>query len=231
MLGLGASAMAQDIKIGPEVGATYNTMSQTIQGKNYSTNYQFGFKAGAVADFNFNKSFSIQPGLFVSINNGTESNYQNFFKSESGVPQSTTDHRNYDITYLQLPVYALFKTGKEYDDPHFFIGVGPSFNMGIGGTFKQEYTNTLNGVGIPTRYEYSIPYGNDRAEDKLRRFDISANATLGYELPIGLYFRAFYGIGLLNVAPGSAYDNSFRNSGGGISIGWFFNVTNNPHYQ
>jgi hypothetical protein len=231
LLGLGTAAMAQDIKLGPEIGATYNTMSQTINGTKYSTKYQLGLRAGGVVDFKFNENFSLQPGLFVSINNGTESNNETFYKTESGVPRSTIDHRNYDITYLQLPVYALFKTGKEYDDPHFFFGVGPSFNLGIGGTFKQDYSDVQNGVGIPTRYEYSIPYGNDRSEDKLRRFDISANATLGYELPIGLYFRASYGVGLLNVAPGSAYGNSFRNSGGGISIGWFFNATHNSHWQ
>jgi hypothetical protein len=232
LLGLGTAAMAQDIKVGPEIGATYNTMWQTIGDKKYSTNYQLGFKVGAVADFKFNENFSLQPGLFVSINNGTESNNETFYKTESGVPRSITDHRNYDATYLQMPIYALFKIGKEYDDPHFFIGVGPSFNMGIGGTFKQEYSDFQNGVGIPTRYDNSMPYGNSRTQDQMRRFDVSANATLGYELPIGVYIRASYGIGLLNLAPGgSDYGNSLRNSGFGLSVGWFFNAKESSHWQ
>lgn len=230
LLGLGSATMAQDIKVGPEIGATFNTMSQTISGVDYSTNYQLGFKIGGVVDYQFTEAFSIQPGLFLSINNGTESHNENFYKTGSGVPSSETDRRNYNITYLQLPVYALFKTGKEFDDPHFFIGVGPSFNMGIGGRYKREYIYTTNGIPRPTRYDDALDYGNNRLNDNLRRFDVSANATLGYELPVGLFFRAYYGVGLLNVAPGASYDNNFRNSGGGISVGFLFNATHNPRY-
>lgn len=230
LLGLGSAAMAQDIKIGPEVGATYNTMSQTIEGADYSTNYQLGFRIGGVVDYQFNEAFSIQPGLFLSANNGTESHNQTNFKTESGVPASIIDRRNYSITYVQLPVYALFKTGAEYDDPHFFVGVGPSFNLGVGGRFKQDYSSTLNGVGRPQKYDDDVAFGNSRTKDQIRRFDISANATVGYELPVGIFFRAYYGIGLLNVAPGSEHNNSFRNSGGGISIGFLINATNHPRY-
>lgn len=231
LLGLGTQVMAQDIKVGPELGATINTMSQTIGGTNYSTNYRFGFRVGGVVDYQFTEAFSIQPGLFLSLNNGTQSHYQNNFQTGTGFPASTTDNRTYNITYLQLPVYALFKTGIEYDDPHFFFGVGPSFNLGIGGQFDQEYISTLNGTGIPNRYDYSIPYGNDKTTDKLRRFDISANATVGYEMPNGLFFRAYYGVGMLNIAPGGGSDNTFRNSGGGISIGFLINATHNSHWK
>jgi hypothetical protein len=232
LLALGTAALAQDIKVGPEVGVTYNTMSQKLNGTSRETNYQFGFRIGGVADFQINEYFSVQPGLFLSVNNGTESYYERFFKTGSGLPSSEHDRRNYKITYLQLPVYALYKTGKEYDDPHFFVGIGPSFNLGIGGTFKQEYTTTLNGVDVPKRYEYGMPFGNDRIDDKIRRFDLSANVTLGYEMPFGLYFRAFYGLGLLNVAPSGNSDNCFRNSGGGLSIGFFFNAKGGgPRWQ
>lgn len=232
LLGLGATAVAQDIKVGPEIGATYNTMWQKLNGDSRETNYQFGFRVGGVADFQFNEYFSIQPGLFLSVNNGTESYYERFYKTGSGLPTSEKDRRNYQVTYLQLPVYALYKTGKEYDDPHFFVGIGPSFNLAVGGTFKQEYTTALNGVDIPKRYDYSMPFGNDRVRDRMRRFDLSANITAGYEMPFGLFFRAYYGLGLLNVAPSGNSDNCFRNSGGGLSVGFLFNAKGGgPRYQ
>lgn len=230
LLGLGSVAMAQDIKIGPEAGATYTTMSQNVNGIDYSTNYQLGFKAGGTVDFQFSQSFSLQTGLYIATNSGTESSYTRYYKTGNGIPSSETDRRKYGITYLQLPVYALFKTGPEFDDPHFFFGVGPSFNIGVGGGFKREYTYTTNGIGRPTTYDNDVSYGNDRVNNDLRRFDMSANVTLGYELPEGVFFRAYYGIGLLNIAPGGGADNAFRNSGGGISIGYFFNVTNKPRY-
>jgi len=231
LLGLGSAAMAQDIKIGPEVGAALTTMSQNVNGTDYSTNYQLGFRAGGTIDIQFNQSFSLQSGVYVSTNNGTESNYTRYYKTGAGIPSSETDRRKYGITYLSLPVYALFKTGTEYyDDPHFFVGIGPSFNVGVGGGFKREYTYTTNGIGIPTTYNNDVSYGNDRVNNDLRRFDMSANVTVGYEMPVGVFFRAYYGVGLLNLAPGGGADNAFRNSGGGISIGYFFNVTNRPRY-
>lgn len=228
---IGLNASAQDIKIGPELGATFVTMSQKINGENRETDYQVGFKIGVSTDFQFNEWFSLQPALHLSVNNGTESFYERTFKTGSGLPAAERDRRNYQVTYLQLPVYAVYKTGKEFDDPHFFFGLGPSFNYAIGGQFKQEYTTSLNGVDIPKRTEYSIPFGNDRTKDRLRPFDISANVTVGYETPFGLYFRAHYGIGLLNVAPSGNSDNCFRNSGGGLSVGFFFKTGDNRHYQ
>jgi hypothetical protein len=231
LLGIGAMAHAQDIKVGPELGANYVTMSQKINGESRETNYQVGFKVGGVADFQFNEYFSVQPGLFLSLNNGTESYHERFYKTGSGLPASEKDRRNYNVTYIQLPVYAMYKTGKEFDDPHVFFGIGPSFNYAIGGRYKQEYTTTLNSVDIPTRYDYSLPFGNDRTKDRMRRFDISANVTVGYETPFGLYFRAFYGLGLLNVAPAGNSDNCFRHSGGGLSIGFLFKTSDRPHWQ
>jgi hypothetical protein len=230
-IGLGASAMAQTIKVGPEVGATYVTMSQKLNGASRETNYQLGFKVGGIVDIQLNDYFSLQPGLFISANNGTESKYERFYKSGAGLPTSDYDRRNYQTTYIQIPVYALYKTGKEFDDPHFFFGIGPYFAYGIGGRFKQDYTNTLNGVDITKRYDYTMPFGNDRTKDKLRPFDLGANVTIGYESPMGLLFRAYYGIGFLNIAPSGNSDNCFRNQGGGLSIGFLFKTSNRPHWQ
>jgi hypothetical protein len=81
LLGIGAMTHAQDIKVGPELGANYVTMSQKLNGDSRETNYQVGFKVGGVADFQFNEYFSVQPGLFLSLNNGTESYYERFYKT------------------------------------------------------------------------------------------------------------------------------------------------------
>ena len=231
LMGLGTSAMAQDIKVGPELGATYNTMYQKLNGAKRETNYQLGFKIGGVVDLPINEMFSLQPGLFLSLNNGTESYYERFYKTGSGLPTSDHDRRNYGITYLQLPVYALFKTGKEFDDPHFFFGIGPSFNYAVGGGFKQEFTSTLNGEDRTARYDYGLPIGNSKTKDKIRPFDISANVTVGYETPFGLFFRAYYGVGLLNIAPAGDSDNKFRAHGGGISVGFLFKPNNGPRWR
>lgn len=224
IFGFSVQAMAQDIKVAPELGGTYQTMIQKLNGYNYQTNFQAGLRVGGIVDIGYNKNLSIQTGAFVNTNTGTQSYHEKFYALGSGLPTSDQDTRNYSITYIQVPVYALYKTGKEYDDPHFFIGAGPYFAAAIGGRFQQDYTNTLNGNERTVRKDDGIAVGNEK-KDQIRPFDLGVQATLGYELPVGLYLRAFYGVGLLNTAPGGGSNNNFRSYGGGVTVGFFFNLT------
>jgi len=212
-------------KIGPEVGITYNNMSQRIDGVNRSTDFQLGYRAGAAVDLQLTNHFFLQSGLFVSGLNGSESFYESSSFTGAGTPITFSDRRQYSVTYLQLPVYAMLKTGKEYDDAHFFFGVGPYFAAGIGGNFKQTYSTSLNGVERPEFYDYSILFGNDRDKDQLRAFDFGAGATIGFETTFGLYFRAQYSIGLLNIAPAGNADNKFRQQAFGLSVGYLFDTS------
>lgn len=230
LFGFSVQAMAQDIKVAPELGATYQNMIQKINGYNYQSNFQAGFRIGGNVDIAYNKNFSIQTGAFINTNSGTESNYERFYALGSGLPTKDVDNRRYSITYVQVPVYALFKTGKEYDDPHFFIGAGPYFAAAIGGRFERDFTNTLNGNERTNRTDDGISIGNT-LKDQVRPFDLGIQATLGYELPVGLYFRAFYGVGLLNTAPGGGSYNNFRNHGGGVTAGFFFDLSQKNSWE
>jgi len=230
LIGFGLSTTAQDIKIAPEVGGTYQTMLQKLNGATFETQFQTGFRMGGNVDIGFNKNFSLQTGVFLNTNAGTESYHEKYYSLGSGLPTSDQDSRRYSITYLQVPVYALYKTGKEFDDPHFFVGAGPYFAAAIGGRFQQEYTNILNGNERTNRKDDGISIGNEK-KDQIRPFDLGVQATLGYELPIGLYFRAFYGVGLLNTAPGGGSENNFRNHGGGITVGFFFEMTHKNSWE
>ncbi len=224
-MGLGWTASAQPIiKVGPELGVNFATMSQKIQGDVRETNYQLGFRFGGTVDYQFKDEYSLQAGLILSAKNGSESYFEQSSYTGAGTPISYSDRRSYSVTYLQLPIYALYKTGKEYDDPHFFFGVGPYFGLAVGGRFQQEYSTTLNGVQRPQRYDYSIPIGNKGNLDKIRPFDFGANVTVGYESTFGLIFRAHYGLGFLNLTPEGDRNNRFRNQGGGLSVGFLFHT-------
>lgn len=229
LLGISAASFAQPVlKIGAEVGGTFGTMSQKLYGETREIQFQAGFKLGGVLDVGFNDHFSLQPGLFLTTNSGSESNYDKYFSTGAGLPTSDHDYRRYHVTYLQLPVYALYKTADEYSD-RFFAGLGPYLGVAVGGRFEQEYTNTLNGVEIPKRYDKAIAIGYDR-KDEIGRYDFGLQATVGYETLFGLYFRAFYGYGLLNVAPNPDSENAFHNSVGGITVGFFFKPGSNKGY-
>jgi len=230
LIGLGTTTMAQTVKIAPEIGGAYQTMSQKLYGAVRTTQFQLGLRLGGIVDIGFNKHFSLQPGLLLVTNSGTESNYRRDFATGAGLPTSDQDRRRYHITYLKVPVYFLYKTGKEYYDPHFFFGGGPYFAFALGGRFQQEYTNTLNGADITKRYDYAMPVGNG-PKDKIRPFDLGLQATAGYETTFRLYFRAFYGIGLLNVAPNGNSANNFHQQGGGLAVGYFFDMSHKEPWE
>jgi len=222
--GLFVSVADAQIKIGPEAGVILTNMTQKIDGNKYETDYKFGARIGAVVDIPLNRMFYIQPGLSLTANNGTESSFRKYYSSGAGLPTSVDDNREYSVTYLQMPVYFMFKTGKEFDDNHFFVGIGPYLNVAVGGRFKQVYTTTLNGLDRPNYFDRTIKLGDFRQEDDFRYADVGLNAMLGYEFKNGLFFRGYYGIGLLNMAPGGNKDNSFKNMGGGLTIGFLFST-------
>lgn len=219
-VGFGITTAGAQIKIGPEAGVIYTNMSQKIDGNKYNTDYKFGARIGAVVDIPLKKLFYIQPGLSFTANNGTKSSYLQYRAAGAGLPTSIEDQREYSVSYLQVPVYFMIKTGKEFDDNHFLAGVGPYLNVAFSGRFKQVYTTTLNGMDRPNYFDRTIKLGDFRQEDDFRRVDVGVNAMLGFEFSNGLFFRGYYGIGFLNMAPGGGKDNCYRNMGGGLTIGF-----------
>lgn len=223
-LGIGAQAATAQIKIGPEVGATYNTMLQKINGNTYDTKYQFGVRMGAVVDIPLNSFFYIQPGLNFSAYNGATSTFSNYYASGDGIPTRVYDQREYQVSYVQAPVYFMFKTGREFDDNHFFAGIGAFLNVAVAGRFDQTYTTTLNGLDRPVYYDRAINLGDFKQQDDHRTIDVGVNLMMGYEFKNGLFFRGYYGTGLLNMAPGADANNNFRHMGGGISVGFLLST-------
>lgn len=218
------SVKAQDVQLAPEVGVLYQSMTQKINDSKYNTEYQIGAKVGAHLDISFNTRFSLQTGAFLQLNTGAESSFTKNYYLGSGLPTSDKDVRRYHINYVKVPLMAVIKTGAEFDDPHFTVGFGPYVAYAIGGNFQQEYTNTLNGEPLTKRYDEPLKIGN-HIKDHIRPFDFGLQAALGYELPFGLYFKAHYGVGLLNVFPKGVPNSFFRNHGGGLSAGYYFDLT------
>lgn len=219
------------IKVSPEIGLTLSSMKQRIGGNDYTTQSQIGFRAGVLVDIPLAERLYLQPGLAASIKQGAQSHYEKFYYTGTGLPVSEHDNRTYDISYFQVPIYLTYKTGKEYDDPKFWVGIGPSFNFATGGRYRQDYKDFLNGRSRPHSKDYSMRIGNVHNYHDIRMFDLSANIALGYELPFGLYFRLQYAHGLLNIAPGGGNHNVFRNYGASFSLGFQFKTSNKPHWQ
>ncbi|HLS70378.1 MAG TPA: porin family protein [Chitinophagaceae bacterium] len=210
---------AQYVKIGPELGATYSTMSQTHQSETYNSQYQMGFKLGVNIDVEINNDFYIQTGLYYKNGIGAHTSFEDRFSTGAGLPTSVYDRREYSVNAVHIPVYAMYKTGKEFDDSKFFVGAGPFIDINTGGRFFQEYTRALNGVGIAEKYDDVLRLG--KGPDKhFQRVNVGIAATLGYEFSFGLYIKADYGLGFLNMAPLADGNNKLYSHGGGLSIGF-----------
>lgn len=227
----GTSAKAQELSINPEVGLTYNGLMQTINGEKRDMSYQFGMRIGAMLDYQFNDHFSLNPGVIFSINSGGNTYGEKYFYSGSNIPSSYHDDRTYHMHYVQVPVYLMFKTNNEYNDGHGIFGIGPTANIAFAGQYEQEYKDVMNGrVSVQNR-SYSMPYGDNIRNDRARRFDLWGSVFAGYQTNFGLYFKAQYSIGLLNIAPSGDANNVMRNSSFGLTLGYKFKLRSQNSWE
>lgn len=198
---LSASAQRVRLRAGPEMGINFTNMTaryEDIDGddERESGDIKAGVKIGGVVDIGLTRHFAIQPGLFFS---------QKGYRNEIG----RFDY-SFNVNYLEFPINFLYKTSPS-PAGRFFVGGGPYLATAVGGKYEDEDGN-----------DESLDFGDNARNDDLRGFDAGMNITLGYEMPFGLFFRGNYGIGLANIRPDGDSDNSLRNWGFGLSVGFLF---------
>jgi hypothetical protein len=99
---------------------------------------------------------------------------------------------NYTLTYLEIPINAVYRFGGE--DGGFMLHGGPYLGYLLGA--KLDETSGTDGM---------------------KKMDFGINVGAGYQLPMGLFFRAQYGLGLASI-----YEDgeSVTNRVIGISVGY-----------
>lgn len=211
-------AASAQLKIAPEIGATmYNQSDKaTILGQSTtkSTDLQPGLRAGAVLDLTLSDHFSLQPGVFYTLNRT---------KSESSTTAGSYANAGKTSLLLhavQVPLYAVYKTGEE-GSGRFFVGLGGYISYTIAGTQKSELSQTVGGITQTDKSSLKMKFGNDKT-DQLRPLDYGPSAMLGYELANGLYFRGHFNYGLANMLPQGNSDASTKSMSFGLSVGYFF---------
>ncbi len=218
---LSINADAQ-FRVGPEVGVNIGSISRELSGDlsgfTVTNSTRANLRAGAIAEVPLLNNLTLQPGLFYTTRS-TKSNVSVFiFDIE----------QTYSINYLELPVNLQYKTGNP-GEGRLFVGIGPYIGYVIGGFTNTEVGGSgfslLGGGTNPledlANGKEKISTGTD-STDEVRPFDFGANFNVGYELPMGLIFRAQIGMGLLNTAPLSDAAKQ-KNWAGCISIAYLFN--------
>lgn len=196
---------------GPELGIGISNMrfapDPSIFTASTTTAIMSG-RIGGILDVAINRQVYFQPGLFVA-RRGNKRSFS-FYVSDSlneSVDQTVA------INYADLPINVIYKTGTQ-GKGRFFIGAGATLSYIIGGRNKYTAQGKYNDTPFVVNNDSKIA-----ADVTFKGFDVGLNLTSGYELPSGLYFRAYYTIGSNDIGLGYETD---KNRMGGISIGYTF---------
>jgi len=208
----GAIAAQAQPGFGPEIGIGMSTMrfAPDIGFTSATTRIIFSGKIGGLVDAGITKHFYGQAGIFFS-RRGQERTFS-FHASDSvnaAVAQTLTIH------YIDIPLSMVYKTGTQ-GKGRFTIGIGATPGYITGGRNKLHQSGTDSGVAFSNSFNKPI-LSTDPTP--VARFDIGVNLSAGYELPTGLFFRAYYTSGVQDIGRGTEID---KNRMWGISAGYLF---------
>lgn len=212
------------VSLGVEAGATYNTLSQHINGVDRATEGQFGFRGGFNVNIPFGETsrFHLQPAVVFDANSGSKSSYSGQSATGAGIPVYETDMRHYRVNQVNVPLYLVYKAGDPvYDEDHFFIGIGPSVSFTVGGRLHQVYSNALNGRERVQDNDLPLNVGTGMYQD-FARFNIGGSVMLGYEFGSGLYVKGHYTHNINNMHPLADTKNRMQAAQAGLTVGIFF---------
>lgn len=186
----GATVKAQDLSYGVKAGVQQNTF-HTAEKDGDKERYQIGGVGFHVGGF-VNYALSEKFSLQPQL----------LFNSKSVADSKDSKLNMYAI---DLPLNLLYK------HQGFFAGIGPNFSYGISAKSKTGSTDQ----DFYKKYEVG---GKDVS--MLKRFEIGANATLGYQFSSGLIVSTNYMQGLSNIIGNNADAARINTRYVGLSIGY-----------
>lgn len=221
-LALGANAQTK-ISVIPEAGVNLTNLRRTVNDQTFETATKAGFRAGANVAFGIGNNLSIQPGIFYAQKGGTNTDSRTV--TVSGI--STVYNGKYEtlIDYVEVPVNAVYYFMD--DQSGFFINAGAYFGAAVRGKIKNSGDITVAGTKTPISDDRDLKIGGNEGTattpgDDIRRWDIGAQAGVGYQMRNGLMLRAQYFIGGTNIVAHDNSKNSMRNGALNIGLGYKF---------
>lgn len=182
-------------------GATW-----TIDGERYTTRNISGFSLGPTVAYEFIDYFSVQSGLYFSMN-GFATGDHSFVKNIEYVAEETVR-----LYYLQLPLYAVGQYPLK-DDATLLLEVGPHFACGL----TDHVTTSIKILG--TDIEEETSESNIAFDQKLSRFNVAMHVGIGAEY-LGARLMVGYDFGLFDTV--LTEDTELRSGGFTVSIGYMF---------
>jgi hypothetical protein len=104
-----------------------------------------------------------------------------------------------NLSYLEIPITFLYKP--VLGEGRLLLGVGPYLGFGVGG---------------------SADYGDIDFKNDLKRFDAGGNLLFGYQFTPNISAQLNAQLGLLNIQKHTTGDETIKNTGFGVSLGYHF---------
>ena len=208
------------VKFGIKAGGNLCNMKFDIDndyGDEPETKTKMGFHIGLITDIQLLEStLSLQPALLFS-NKGYSADFEKMLDDEfDDIGVDMDDYEGYvrlNYNYIELPINLVYKNSG------FQISAGPYFAVGIGGSFKHDFSFEANGEDFDSddffdedSYKLKPVFGevdDDMYEDFLddediielyRAFDFGLNIGVGYQVK-SVLFNVGYSFGLTNLTP------------------------------
>lgn len=188
------------------------------------------FRGGIIVDFLVINNFSIQPGIFYSMNNLQYSTPE-ALSVDGTLPVGSISYDKTDknvIHTIETPVYFMYKTSTE-GRGRFFVGAGPYFNYAIAGKQHSKtpvaIADTTQSLGYRVemvKSENNIKFGNNKDVDLYKAFNYGIGVCIGYELPTGLFFRGQFQQGLSNTFTNRDNNYESKNWAFAFTLGIYF---------
>jgi hypothetical protein len=191
-----ATVKAQKVSFGIKAGAQQNTFTMRYENDGDWQRNNItgaGFHVGGLADISLADHISVQPAVL--------------FNSKGTV---YTSDAKIKMLAIDVPVNFLYKTGG------FFLGLGPNLSYGI--------SAKMSGESEDQDWYKKQPVGEgDEEKSMLKRFEIGANLTMGYQFKNNILISTNYTQGVGNIS--NIEESEFgkvRTRQIGISIGYMF---------
>ncbi|MFA6152909.1 MAG: porin family protein [Chitinophagaceae bacterium] len=188
------------LSIAPEIGVQMTNQAVNSD-SSASGDMKTGFRAGVNLGLGLTKKINLHAGVFYSVKGSQEETF--------GIKAKSI------FNYIEIPVYINYNV-VSFGGNELFVGVGPyvAYCLNAKAKIKGSF------LGQSFDEDMELPVGNDETTDAVKPLDFGANANIGFVTKIGLYARAHYSLGLANIVTGGDSDNSIKNNGFGLSVGY-----------
>ena len=121
------------------------------------------------------------------------------FSTKGAKVEAGTVSNKINLNYLEIPITFLYKP--VVGEGRLLLGVGPYLGYAISG--KDDFGD--------------IDFGDD-----LKRFDAGGNLLFGYQFTPNISAQLNAQLGLINIAKNTVGDETIKNTGFGVSLGYHF---------